>query len=700
MELDEDRVSVDEATAESEPFLSSPDGRFLLEPLPVYVNIHRIRRLVLVSIDDPYTVEHFREPALNALLVRPLVERLYDPQDTAVVYSLLANRVYFLREQSDLVHQSVNVARATLCELVASRLLRRFHEDNPGPAGLLLVARILLDGLDPFQGAPSNVEREGRHLQWPIQERGGHERKLTALELAILSESKSFICSSACQRVVDAVHSGQVIYTPLSFVDILPDHYKHRPLSLYNPRDAPLLNHYRLIVPRIRAVVELVQYIILLVFFVLTMVHRHKIFNEWELVFAIYTAGWVLQELASIIEHGWEVHTQNLWAFLDITFVVIYFIYVPARLYDFSIGRLDDGIGMHILCILAPVLLTRIAFNLMPYNIVFISLHAMMKDFTVLTFLALWCFAGFLLALQWLRATGSSNKEFAPGWSTVAKWLLWIWFGLDGTGIEQSTNFHTILGPTLIIAFAFLGNTLFLTILVAILTNTFSTIIAKEAAEIRFRRTVLTFEGVKSDAIFAYPPPLNIAALIILLPLKFVVTSRRFHTINVALIRVLNGPLLLLVSVFERQRLWARRASRNKGSLRSWHFSGFSPHGDVLAVLKTELPDDIERRIDDLDPLDEVPVLEDDMVSKISSDIPGAGARRSRMSRPRHHSRPRPMLQEFSLRRGDRSDRLTQDEQPPNQSDLHRPYHGPLIQASESESLIPTNVQDRWTSKS
>ncbi|KAM4057169.1 nonselective cation channel [Hirsutella rhossiliensis] len=552
----------DDCATESEPCLSSPHGHFSSEPLPVYVNIHRVRRLVLVSIDDPYTIEHFREPALNSLLVRPLVERLYDPQDTTVVYSLLANRVYFLREQSGLVHQNVNVARATLCELVASRVLRRFHEDNPGPAGLLLVAHNLLDGLDPFQGASSDVEREGRHLQWPIQERGGQERKLTALELAILSESKAFISSAACQRVVDAVHSGRVIYTPLSFVDVLPDHYKYRPMSLYNPRDAPLLNHYRLIVPRIRAVVELVQYLVLLAFYVLTMIHRHRNFNRWELVFAIYTAGWVLQEFAAIIEHGWEVHTQNLWAFLDITFVIIYSIYVPARLYDLSIGHLHDGIGLHILCISAPVLLTRIAFNLMPHSIVFISLHAMMKDFTVLTFLALWCFAGFLLALQWLSAIDSSNSEFAPSWSTVGKWLLWIWFGLDGTGIEESINFHVILGPTLMVSFAFLGNTLFLTILVAILTNTFSTIIANEAAEIRFRRTVLTFEGVKSDSIFAYPPPFNILALVILLPLKFVVTSR------------------------------------------------FSPHGDVLAVLKSEPPEDVVRRFDELDPLDEIQDVE------------------------------------------------------------------------------------------
>ncbi len=57
------------------------------------------------------------------------------------------------------------------------------------------------------------------------------------------------------------------------------------------------------------------------------------------------------------------------------------------------------------------------------------------------------------------------------------------------------------------ISFAFIGNTLFLTILVSMLTNTFSKIAGNATAEIQFRRAVLTFEGVKSDAIFAYRPP-------------------------------------------------------------------------------------------------------------------------------------------------------------------------------------------------
>ena len=67
---------------------------------------------------------------------------------------------------------------------------------------------------------------------------------------------------------------------------------------------------------------------------------------------------------------------------------------------------------------------------------------------------------------------------------------------------------------------------LFLTILVAMLSNTYTNLARNATAEIQFRRAVLTFEGVKSDSLFAYRPPLNFLALVILLPLKFVLTPR------------------------------------------------------------------------------------------------------------------------------------------------------------------------------
>lgn len=524
----------------------------------------------------------------------------------STVYCLLVNRVQFLREQSYFAHhQTVNLTRALLCEVVAGKILRRFDEDNPGPKGLLLLAHVLVAGFEPFQNAPREVLEDNEHaIQWAAQDRGGYERKLTALEVAIISESKLFLGGTACQKVVDGIHRGLIIYTPTSFIDIIPDHYKHKPISLYNPKKERLINQYRMIVPRTRNIIEVVQFIVLLLLYFVVMIKREDCrLTGYEVVFCVYAFGWVLDQVASILEHGWQVYTENLWSFLDVTFSIIFITYFVLRM----VGRSTENdetarLALDVLSAGAPILIPRLAFNVMSENMLFVSLRAMMADFTMLTILAVWCFAGFLLGLRWLHGEPAQHRSI-----TISKWMLWIWFGLDGEGIQESPGFHWFLGPVMMITFAFLGNTLFLTILVAMLSNTFSNIVANAAAEIQFRRAVLTFEGVKSDAIFAYMPPFNILALLILLPLKFVTKPRLFHKINVYAVRTLNLPVIVAINIYERHCLWI--APRRKHPIlprrrRWWKFWGvsrFSVHGDIQAVFESDPPQWLIDEVDEAD---------------------------------------------------------------------------------------------------
>ena len=458
-------------------------------------------------------------------------------------------------------------------------------------------------GFEPFQGAPGDIVQENGHARhWVLQKRGGYERMLTALEVAIISQSKIFLSSPACQKVVDAIYKGKVTYTPSSFIDILPDHYKHKPILLYNPREAALLNQYRLIVPRTRNLLEVCQFIVLLVLYMHVMENFDPAkFTIRELVFCIYTFGWVLDQFASILEHGWQVYTQNLWSFLDVAFIGIYTLYFAFRVIGVASGKVwPSQQALDILSTGAPVLIPRLAFNLMSENMLFVSLRSMMADFALLTVLAVWCFAGFLLSMKWLN--NGVHQTI-----TISKWMLWVWFGLDGTGIQKSVDFHWLLGPILMVAFAILGNTLFLTILVSMLSNTFANIVSNATAEIQYRRAVLTFEGVKSDAIFSYQPPFNILALCILLPLKFAVTPRWFHKINVTAIRVINLPLLLIIAFWERSSFWETLKQRFFGSDKSrprlafWGFSRFSVHGGIQAVFDVEPPQSLLIEISDAD---------------------------------------------------------------------------------------------------
>ncbi|KAI0842156.1 nonselective cation channel [Hypoxylon sp. FL0890] len=609
------RRNVSSYAREQEPFFSCSTNAHA--HLPVYTNIHRIRRDVISIVEDYLTFEQLTDLRLNISVVRPLVDKLYEQNDISIVYCLLVNRSRFLHEQEHMTNrQNVHYTRAMLCELVATRILRRFGDDNPGSEGLLLLANILVAGFWPFQNAPEEVRQEAF-----LGPTWSQNRTLPALEVAILSGSKHFLSSTHCQKVYvkmshsrirDEAHicqSGSTQSIParsftrlLLLLDMIPDRYKQKPISLYDPREAPLLNQYRLIVPRTRNVLEIIQFIILLTLYLLFMLERSpEYISPLEIAFAVYAFGWVLDQFATILAHGWNVYTQNLWSFLDVMFALVYWAYLILRIYGWNTGQ--PALGQQALDVLAmgaPVLVPRLAFNLLSDNLVFLSLRSMMADFTLLTLLAAWCFCGFLLSMVWL-AEGRHNLV------TISKWMLWIWFGLDGTGVSRSTEFHWLLGPILMVTFAFLGNTLFLTILVSMLSNTFSTIVNNASAEIQFRKAVLTLEGVKSDAIFAYQPPFNIIALFILVPMRFVVSPRWFHKIHVATVRTINLPVLLFIAIVERRLLWSdtelaeypteqlpkRRRSRNW----FWEKWRITSHGDIQAVFDIAPPDSVENDI-------------------------------------------------------------------------------------------------------
>jgi hypothetical protein len=117
--------------------------------------------------------------------------------------------------------------------------------------------------------------------------------------------------------------------------------------------------------------------------------------------------GWLREHFAYrgvvMLTQNRSVYTQNLWSFLDVGFIGIYWGYLILRVYGWQIGHIGPGQqALDVLAIGAPILVPRLAFNLLSDNLVFLSLRAMMADFTLLTAVSAWCFGGFLLSLLWL----------------------------------------------------------------------------------------------------------------------------------------------------------------------------------------------------------------------------------------------------------------------------------------------------------
>ena len=200
--------------------------------------------------------------------------------------------------------------------------------------------------------------------------------------------------------------------------------------------------------PRTRNAIEVGQFVILLFLYIMVMSNRERQrrtdYTTWELVFDIYSAGWVrssfsaifilrqirsnctfdgpadfsprfLTRLLRILEHGWKVYSQNLWSFLDTTFILIFAAYFAIRMHALTLPDEQKAIllsrtALDILSCGAPILVPRLAFNIMSENMLFVSLRAMMSDFLTLTLLAVWCFAGFLLSMKWLHNEAHSVR--------------------------------------------------------------------------------------------------------------------------------------------------------------------------------------------------------------------------------------------------------------------------------------------------
>lgn len=52
--------------------------------LPVYTNIHRIRRDIVSVVEDYLTLEQLRDLKINVTVIRPLVDKFYELGDVSI----------------------------------------------------------------------------------------------------------------------------------------------------------------------------------------------------------------------------------------------------------------------------------------------------------------------------------------------------------------------------------------------------------------------------------------------------------------------------------------------------------------------------------------------------------------------------------------------------------------------------------------
>lgn len=153
-----------------------------------------------------------------------------------------------------------------------------------------------------------------------------------------------------------------------------------------------------------------------------------------------------------------------------------------------------------------------------------------------------------------------------------------VWFGNSYVGFDKAESFSPIFGPPLMVFFAVMANSLLLTILISLLSNTFSVVSANAAEEAFYQFTCKTFAGISTDALFSYVPPLNLLAVLIVMPLSFVLSPRWLHKVNVVLLRLTSWPILLLIRLCAQRRSFSQLLGLDEATTeRATHFISWLP---------------------------------------------------------------------------------------------------------------------------
>ncbi|WVQ98885.1 hypothetical protein IAU59_006016 [Kwoniella sp. CBS 9459] len=531
-----------------------------------------------------------------------------------VLYALMANRIQFITlSAGDLSYEPLQTTRAAFCELLAIKILRTF----PRPDDEASLVSELVRGYCAFDGAPEEVWASMGDDKEDIEEMTG-----SALELAIVSTSKHFLSLPLIQHLINLIYTGQLIYCPISARSLITDSYvseatkrRRRPsysqaqaqsqsqgngivsssgfssfhgqpvdgtshghehgtiygkegeeelaeVYVYDPYEAGWLDHQRLKVPKWRKTMEFGSFIILIALFVATLAAKDLYkFAVIEIIYIIFSFGFILEEFATSKEHGWAVYAANAWNAFDMTYIAIFLLYFVLRIFALgSHSPQTSDLAFDILAVAACIIFPRLVFFVVRENVVILALRGMVVSFVQFMIVVILAFSGICFCLWTLGRSTWTVKQIV--------WLMaQIWFGSSYLGFSASASFHPIFGPIVLISYAALCNVLLITMLIAILSNKFAAITQNAHEEHLFQRVVKTVEGVKSDALFSYLPPVNILAFAVLVPLSWVCSPRTLHRINVFAIRLTSFPILVGISAYERYNYRAKqRAIQLKSS--------------------------------------------------------------------------------------------------------------------------------------
>ncbi|KAI0428535.1 hypothetical protein F5Y09DRAFT_284668 [Xylaria sp. FL1042] len=545
-----------------------------LDALPVYHVVHAIRIIVQTRTETTLSWEQLRSPQVSQFLVKPMQQQIRTQHfSRATLYALMANCLQFAKEgQLYPGNAGVSTTRAKVCELLALKLLKEYS------------TRELIDALsydfDPLQGCPRTPPMQNGRVP-EARGRAPFARSST-LEVAIRASAKHFVSHPLVVQQLEAIWNGAITFysshdnlhrvsatsdhrgnpdarTPLlghqSFKEQtsqLPVHAIpfRRTVALYDPRNASPLKLSRLRVPRYRYFLSTCSLFVMICLFLAVLIHRSSLITSLELLFWFWSAGFMLDEVVGFNEQGFSLYIMSYWNIVDLGILLFLIIYYGMRLCGvFLVGSFRwNEMAYEVLAVNAILLFPRI-FSVLdhyPYfSQLLIAFRFMAEDLVALLVVILISCSGFFVFF-----TLSNNDDNAID---VAYKIFQILMGFTPAAWDAWPN-YTFVERLLLVFFLVICHFLIVTILITVLTNSFTAIASNAKEEHQFLFAINTISMVKNDALFSYIAPANILAWV-LIPLRYIMPIRQFVLLNRMVIKLTHWPILFLIFVYEKYYL-------------------------------------------------------------------------------------------------------------------------------------------------
>ncbi|KAK4574678.1 hypothetical protein LTR86_001519 [Recurvomyces mirabilis] len=580
--FEDDEVDGGDGGNENEDAIDTPllpiFSAALLDKLPLYNITHAIRLLIVQRAETTLSWDQLRSPQISQFLIKPIQNQ-------------------FQKEvQLNPGNAGISKTRALISELLAMRLVKEF------------TTRELIDALsydfDPLQGMSApNTGRStpGPGIHHDLQTRHVQARaaRVSTIEVAIRAQAKRFLAHPLVVQHLEAIWAGTVVFhfeadtlhrrperrerdrreraaagygtmnqhgpSSLPADNVLSRKATnttagYRPLeagpgrrsvTLYDPRDASVFKLSRLRVPRYRQVFSTMSFAIMLGLFIAVLVDRSLYITPLEIVFWIWSAGYMLDEVVGFTEQGFGLYIMSFWNAFDLGILGLFVCYYCLRVY----GIILADQGKHRIANMAYDVLASTAVLLFPrlfsvldhyryFSQLLIAFRMMAQDLVAILILILISCSGFFVAF-----TLSFSDDTTDG-QAVAYALFQILMGFTPAAWEKWHGYN-VLGKAIMTVFLVICHFLIVTILITVLTNSFMAIVQNANEEHQFLFAVNTISMVKSDALFSYIAPTNVLSWL-MSPLRYIIPFRQYVKLNRTVIKITHFPVLVVVFAYER----------------------------------------------------------------------------------------------------------------------------------------------------